>query len=33
MAKYLGSILCQIPGIEVDCSKIESNMVNFKVKI
>lgn len=33
MAKYIGSLLCQIPGILIDCSSIQSNMVNFKINI
>lgn len=30
---YLGSELCRMKGIEIDRSKIQSNMVNFGVSI
>ena len=33
MAQYIGSSLCQIPGIGINCSKIQANIVHFKVKI
>lgn len=33
MAIYVGSLLCQIKGIVIDCSKIQSNMVNFNINI